>query len=171
MIKKWPTEETNLNYDMEENNFFNVFREVVSKIRNVKGTFGIEKHNSITIAFVSDNTKLKTYISDVFPYIQKLTSVSNISYAELNNKCIIEKQKNYTLYFPVTTDYKVDGMIKTITLQIQECNKKIHKIKENISKCSSPKKINTFEENIKNIQDNEIPALKEKIQYYEELIK
>lgn len=62
-------------------------------------------------------------------------------------------------------------MIKTIMLRIQECNKKIQKIKENISKCSSPKKIKTFEENIENIQKFEIPGLYEKINYYENLIK
>lgn len=113
MVKKWPTI-VRLQYDIDENNYFNVFREVVSKVRHVKGTFGIEKQNSISIVFVSENTKLKNYLSDVFPYIQKLTAVSSITYneMEIEDKCIIEKLEDYTLQFPITKDYKVDGKFR-----------------------------------------------------------
>lgn len=180
MLNTWPNI-INLEFDNDENNHFNTFRELVSKIRNVKGTFNVEKQVNISLALISNDTKLKDYISHVFPYIQKLTAVSEIIYTEPKCKCIVENvsrsqvgQPTFTdvvLHFPVTKDYKMDGMIKAIHRRIQECNTKINKLKDNIAKCSSPKKIKNFEEAIEKVLNTDIPELHEKIQYYENLIK
>ncbi|MCJ7635883.1 MAG: class I tRNA ligase family protein, partial [Nitrososphaeraceae archaeon] len=155
----------------DENQLFEIHKDIVKIIRNTKATFEIYKHDPIPLIIITDNDKLKKYIQGTFIYIEKMCGISEITFDLIDNaKYIIEKQNGYTLYFPVNEKYKVGGIIGKLESSIKHHNEKIQKIKEKMNNIESKKKKGKFEQNIKTIQ-NEISKLEAEIGYYNELIK
>ena len=170
MLRKWP-ELFEITFDEDENNFFEVYREIMKIIRNTKSSFEIYKHDPIPLILISNDNKLKKYIQKTFIYIEKMCGIEEITYElkELDTKYVIDKKETYVLYFPITEKYKIDKIIKNLEERIEMHNKKITKVEETMEKLESKKKILKFEQNIKKEKEG-IKEIEEKIEYYKELL-
>ena len=172
MMRKWP-KLFEIKFDEEYNKLFEIHRDIVKNIRNVKASFEIYKHDPIPLILVSDDEKLKNYIQNTFIYIQKMCGISEITYELLpDKKYVIEKHNIYTLYFPINEKFKIDTIIKNLQGRITSNNLKISKLKETMDEKGASmgkKKILKFEQGIV-LANKEISEIEEKIEYYKALV-
>jgi valyl-tRNA synthetase len=167
MLMKWP-ETTNIIFDTEENRLFNIYKEMISIIRNVRGKFEIAKSEKINIVLISTNKKLVDYIKSIDNYTQKICRINEIALVIPESKYIIENHKEFQIYFPITNIYKTNKLIKNLENRIQDYQIKINAITENIKKCESTKRMAKFNLMIEEIDKN-ILNIKSQIEYYNSL--
>jgi valyl-tRNA synthetase len=132
IISEWPIFNESLIFS-EESNYTNIFKEIIYKIRNIRGEMNIPPDKKGSVIFKASNELLKKIIETESVHIQALAKVDSIT---IDSKYIPDKTDSSAVMSDLEIFVPLKGLID-IEKEIHRIEKEIAKIKLDLDKVVS----------------------------------
>jgi valyl-tRNA synthetase len=142
IVSEWPEFNEALVFS-EESNYADVFKEIVYKIRNIRGEMNIPPDKKASVIFKTSNELLKKIIETESVHIQALAKVERI---EIDPGYVPDKTDSLAVMSDLEIFIPLKGLID-IEKEVVRIEKEIAKIKSDLDKVASKLGNDNFKKN------------------------